>query len=239
MSTVLLVALPLLVGSAVQRTAGLGLALVAAPFVVAALGARDGVSLGNALQCVLCVLVLGRTGRRAHWRAAGLLLAGALLGVPVGALVVTRLPEGPLLVLLGALAVGAVVLSVLPRAGALLRGRLGAVGAGVLAGFVNATAGVGGPMVSAYGLSQRWDPSVFVPTAQVVLLGVNAGALWAKGVPALPAAVWWAGLAAVVVGAAVGEVLARHLDARTGRRLVALVAALGGLATLARGLLAL
>jgi len=235
-SAALLVVLPLLAGATVQRTAGLGLALVAAPFVVAVLGARDGVSFGNALQCVLCLVVLARTGRRARWRSAALLLAGAAVGVPLGALVVARLPEGRLLVLLGALAVAAVGLSVFPRAGMLLRGPAGGVGAGAVAGFVNATAGVGGPMVSAYATTQRWEREVFVPTAQVVLLTINAAALAVKGVPDLPPVVWIVGLAAVGVGAVVGDLVAPRIAVATGRRLVVVVALLGGMATLVRGL---
>ena len=233
-----LLALPVLAGAALQRSAGLGMALVASPVLVAVLGARDGVSYGNALQALLCVVVLVRTGRGTRWRAAGLLLAGALVGVPVGAVVVAGTPEAVLLVLVGGLALAAVVLALVPGAGAFLRGTAGGLGSGALAGFVNATAGVGGPMISAYALARRWPPGEFVPTAQVVLLVVNLGALVAKGPPPLPAAVWVVGGLAVLVGAALGDVLAGRLSAATGRRLVTVIALAGGVATVLRGLLA-
>jgi hypothetical protein len=230
-----LVSLPVLCGAMAQRTTGLGLALVGAPFIVAILGARDGVSYGNALQVLLCAVVLARTWRETHWRTAGLLLAGALVVVPVGALVVAVSPEGPLLVLLGTLAVAAVVVSLFPAAGSMLRGVPGALGAGGLAGFMNVTAGVGGPMISAYALAQRLEREAFVPTAQVVLMVVNLAALLAKGLPRLPAPVWWGGLVAIAVGALLGETVARRIDARTGRWLVAGIAVAGGLATVIRG----
>jgi len=233
--TAALVVVPVLLGALTQRATGLGLALVGAPFLVAILGPRDGVSYGNALQVVLCAIVLARTWRGVDVRAAGLLVLGAVVAAPLGALVVGALPEGPLLVLVGTLALAAVLLSLVPRMTGALRGTGGAVGAGAVAGFVNAAAGVGGPLISAYGLGRRWSTDVFVPTAQVVLLIINLVSLLVKGVPDLGAPVWGAGLVAIGVGVVAGDAVHRRLDAATGRRLVAGIACLGALATVVRG----
>jgi uncharacterized protein len=235
----LLVGVPVMAGATLQRTTGLGLALVGAPFLVAVLGPRDGVSFGNALQSVLCTLVLVQTWRDARWSAVGLLLLGAAVGVPTGALVATTLPEAPLLVVVGLLALLGVGLSVVPAAGAALRGPVGAVGSGVAAGFVNATAGVGGPLISAYGTSQRIEPRVFVPTAQAVLLVVNLTALLVKGVPALATTTWAAGIVAISAGVLLGGSVQRRLDPVLGRRLMLAVAAVGAAATVVRGLIEL
>jgi uncharacterized protein len=235
--TAALVAGPVLLGAVTQRATGLGLALVGAPFLVAVLGARDGVSFGNALQVVLCLVVLLRTRRGVDVRAAALLLAGAVVAVPLGALVVAALPEGPLLVVVGLLAAAAVVLSLVPR----LAGRLGGTGAGLgsgaLAGFVNVTAGVGGPVLSAYALARRWSTEVFVPTAQLVLLVINLVALLSKGAPRLAPVVWGTGLAALAVGVVLGDLLHRRLDPRTARRAVTVLALVGASATVVRGVL--
>lgn len=238
-ATALLVAVPVAAGATLQRTTGLGLALVGAPFLVAVLGAQDGVSFGNALQTVLCLLVLVGTWRVTRWGAAGALLLGAAVGVPAGALLVGRLPEGPLLIVVGGLALLGIALAALPQAGQVLRGRTGAVASGVAAGFVNAAAGVGGPLISAYGMAQRWDRESFVPTAQVVLLVINVTSLLLKGVPGLPPAVWVAGGAALVVGVAAGGPVSRRVGPVAGRRLVLVVATAGALATVVRGVLSL
>jgi uncharacterized membrane protein YfcA len=235
--TAAFVAAPVLLGAMAQRTTGLGLALVGAPFLVAVLGPRDGVSFGNALQVVLCAVVLARTHRGVAWRQALLLLAGAVVAVPFGALVVEALPEGPLLVVVGLLAVAAVVVSLVPTLGGWMRGSSGPVVAGALAGLVNVTAGVGGPVISAYALVRRWSVEVLVPTAQVVLLGINLVALVSKGLPRIEGVVWAAGAAALAVGVVLGDVVARRLDPVTARRAVAVLALLGGLATIVRGLL--
>ncbi len=238
-ATALLVAVPVAAGATLQRTTGLGLALVGAPFLVAVLGAQDGVSFGNALQTVLCLLVLVGTWRATRWAAAGALLLGAAIGVPAGALLVGRLPEGPLLIVVGGLALLGIALAALPQAGEVLRGRTGAAASGVAAGFVNAAAGVGGPLISAYGMAQRWDRESFVPTAQVVLLAINVTSLLLKGVPGLPLAVWVAGAAALVVGVAAGGPVSRRVGPVAGRRLVLVVATAGALATVVRGVLTL
>lgn len=237
--TALLVGLPVAGGAALQRTTGLGLALVGAPFLVAALGPEEGVSFGNALQIVLCVLVLAGTWRSTRWGAAGALLLGAAVGVPAGALLVGALPAAPLEIVVGLLALLGIGLAVLPQAAAMLRGRPGAVGSGVAAGFVNAAAGVGGPLVSAYGLAQRWDRPVLVPTAQVVLLAINVASLLLKGVPDLAVGTWAAGAAALVVGVAAGGPVSRRLGPVAGRRLLLAVATAGALATVVRGVLTL
>jgi uncharacterized membrane protein YfcA len=236
-ATAALVVGPVLLGAMTQRATGLGLALVGAPFLVAILGARQGVSFGNALQVVLCVVVLARTFRGIDVRAAGLLLAGAVAAVPLGVLVVGALPEGPLLIVVGLLAVGAVVLAQVPRLGGWMHGTPGALATGAVAGFVNVTAGVGGPMISAYALVRRWSIDVLVPTAQVVLLGINVVALLGKGMPRLDGAVWVAGLAGLAVGVVLGDVVQRRLHPVTARRAVVVLALLGGVATVVRGVL--
>jgi uncharacterized membrane protein YfcA len=235
--TAALVAGPVLLGAITQRATGLGLALVGAPFLVAVLGARDGVSFGNALQVVLCLVVLLRTRRGVDLRAAALLLAGAVVAVPLGALVVGALPEGPLLVVVGLLAVAAVVLSLVPRLAGRLGGPAAGLGAGALAGFVNVTAGVGGPVLSAYALARRWSTEVFVPTAQVVLLVINLVALLSKGAPDLAPVVWGTGLAGLAIGVVLGDLVHRRLDPRTARRAVTVLALVGALATVVRGVL--
>lgn len=231
-----LLAVAVLLGAATQRATGLGFALVAAPFLVLLTGPAVGVSLSNALSASLCALVLARTWRRALWREVAVLAVPALLAIPLGVLVVRTLPEGPLLVAIGALAVGAVVVVALGRRRQLLPGRRSAVLAGALAGFMNVTAGVGGPMVTAYAVSRSWPLPVFIPTAQATLLVVNLASLAGKGLPALGPVAWTVSGVALVAGLVAGELVTRRLDAARGLQLVIAVALAGGTATVVRGL---
>jgi hypothetical protein len=100
---------------------------------------------------------------------------------------------------------------------------------------MNATAGVGGPMVSAYAMSRNWPLPVFIPTAQATLLVVNVASLAGKGPPDLPLSVWLLCAAALGAGLLAGELVGRRLGAARGRRLVLAVALAGGCAAVARG----
>jgi uncharacterized membrane protein YfcA len=234
-----LLAAAVLLGALTQRATGLGFALVSAPFLVLLMGPTAGVTLSNVLSAALCALVLARTGRRTLWRQVAVLGVPALLTVPLGVLVVRTLPEGPLLVAVGALSVGAVAIVALGRRRELLPGRGSAVLAGALSGFMNVTAGVGGPMVTAYAVSRHWPLPVFIPTAQATLLVVNVASLASKGLPALGPGGWVASGVALVAGITAGEAVARRLDPDRGLRLVIVVALAGGVATVVRGLVEL
>jgi uncharacterized protein len=228
-----------LCGAATQRATGLGFALVAAPFLVLLVGPTAGVSLSNALSAALCALVLARTWRRALWRQVTLLVVPALLAVPLGVLVVRTLPDGPLLVAVGSLSVAAVGVVVLGRRRELLRGRRSALAAGALSGFMNTTAGVGGPMVSAYALSRRWPLASFIPTAQATLLAVNVASLAGKGLPSLAPRVWAVSAVALLAGLGAGELVGRRLGQARGLQVVVAVALAGGVAAVVRGLIEL
>ncbi|MFF7656608.1 TSUP family transporter [Streptomyces sp. NPDC007983] len=236
-TTSFLLAVPVLVGALTQRATGLGFGLVGGPLLVAAAGPVVGVSMANALSLLLCSVVLARTWRDTDWRAVSALALPALAVIPVGAFIVRVAPTGPLLILVGSMAIVAVGLVALIGERRLLRGIPGALVAGALSGFMNVTAGVGGPMVSAYALSERWSRRVLIPSAQAYLLLVNIVSLASKGIPPISWLGWTCSLSALVAGATAGEWLDSRIPPATGRRLIIIVALVGGTAAVVRGAL--
>jgi uncharacterized membrane protein YfcA len=171
-----------------------------------------------------------------RWRTAALLVLPALVTIPIGAWVVQTAPTGPLTIAVGALAlVGVLVMAFSSRA-RLLPGRVGAVAAGALGGFMNVTAGVGGPALTVHATSDRWPREVFVGTGQVFLLAINLTSVLTKGIPAEPLPVWAGALALLFVGAFVGHHLSKVVPARVGRILVLTLAAVGSALALVRGI---
>ncbi|GAA1385114.1 sulfite exporter TauE/SafE family protein [Kitasatospora putterlickiae] len=232
-------ALPLglvvLVGSSVQRLAGVGFALVAGPALVLLLGPGDGVTLSNCAAGAISAIGLADGWRRVRPARMLPLIGAAGCTVPLGAWAAGRVPPAALLIGIGLL-VGAAALLVIRGVRAPgLRGVRGALAAGAASGFMNSAAGVGGPAVSLYAVNTGWSAREFVPNAQFYGVAVNLFSLAAKGTPHLAVPAWSAAAAGVVLGAGVGRVLADRVSERRARMLVLGLALAGGLTTLGKG----
>lgn len=232
-------ALAVFVGAMAQRTTGLGFALVAAPLLVVIAGPVAGVSMANVLSAVLCLVVLAGTWRDVRWKRALLLLVPSVLGVHFGAQVAMALPPALLLVSVGGLCLAALAVTAFSRKLRLLPGRTGALAAGALSGFMNATAGVGGPALAIHAVSERWPREMLIGTGQVFLLGVNIMSVIAKGLPTPDPVAWIAAGAALAAGAFAGHFLNKRINIRTGQRLVLMLAFAGSAAAVVRGVLLL
>ncbi|MEO6997066.1 MAG: sulfite exporter TauE/SafE family protein [Terracoccus sp.] len=236
-----LVLLPLavLAGALTQRITGVGFALVCAPMLVLVAGPFEGVVLSNLLGLTVSALVFVANWRDTEWVKGLLLAVPALLAIPLGAWVARTMPPAPLMVVIGSLvilALGAVVLSDRAR---ILKGRSGAAAAGAASGFMNVTAGVGGPAIVLYAVSTEWEHRKFVATFQFYSIFVNVASLVAKGgLPQVGAAALWLSFAGLAVGLLGGQVLARHVDHEVARRLAIGLALAGSVFTVIKGVLA-
>ncbi|KJS53775.1 membrane protein [Streptomyces rubellomurinus subsp. indigoferus] len=225
-----------LLGSSVQRLAGIGFALVAAPVLVLLLGPGDGVTLANLASGVISAIGLAGAWRQVRPGAMLPLIAAAACTVPAGSWVAAQVPEAELLLVIGGLVSAAVLLVIRGVRVAALRGVGGALAAGATSGFMNSAAGVGGPAVSLYAVNTGWTAREFVPNAQLYGVVVNSLSLTAKGVPHLAAPAWATAAAAIAGGTALGHALADRVPEHRARRVVLGLALAGGLATLAKGL---
>jgi uncharacterized protein len=232
----ILLCVAVLVGAATQRVTGLGFALVSAPFLVLLLGPSAGVLLANALSLAANLVVLAQTWRAVEVRKALLLAVPALIAVVPGAWVARALPAPLLAITAGSFVLVALLAALVTGHARVLRGTSGAVTAGALSGFMNVTAGVGGPALSLYALSNGWTHHPFVATVQLHLVLLNAASVTAKGWPALPPVIWMVAVGSLAVGAVVGRRVARLVPADRARSLVAGLAILGSLVTIGKAL---
>jgi uncharacterized membrane protein YfcA len=236
-----LVLLPLGVaaGAVTQRVTGIGFALVSAPLLVLVAGPFDGIILANILSLVVSLVVFATTWRDVEWRHGLTLAVPALLAIPVGAFVARSVPGPLLLLLVGSLVLIALALVQLSPRARVLRGRRGAVTAGGASGFMNVTAGVGGPAIVLYAISTAWEHRRFVATFQFYSVIVNSASLLSKGRPDLPGQSLVISLAALALGLVGGEVLSRRVSAERARQGVMVLAVGGAAATVVKGLFAL
>ncbi|WP_257578718.1 sulfite exporter TauE/SafE family protein [Streptomyces sp. JJ38] len=223
-------------GAAVQRLAGIGFGLVAAPFLVLLVGPMDGVTMANCAGIAISGLGLLATWRGVRLRSMVPLVAAAALTVPLGAAVARALPEPALLTAMGALLSALVLLLVRGVRLPSLRGRAGAVAAGAASGFMNSSAGLGGPAVSLYAVNAGWSAREFVPNAQFYGLLVNIFSLAAKGAPGLSGEEWLVAGVTLAAGLVAGHLIAARTPEGRARRVILALALGGGLVTLGKGL---
>jgi uncharacterized membrane protein YfcA len=237
--TLILIAVAVGVGAGTQRITGLGFALVSAPFLVLLLGPFTGVLLANVLSLAANLVVIAQTWRDVEVRKALLLAVPAVVAVAPGAWVARVLPAPLLAITAGSLVLVAIIAVLASKRARVLRGTPGAVTAGAVSGFMNVTAGVGGPAISLYSLSTGWPHHSFVATVQLYFVLLNGASIVAKGWPTLPLAGWILACGALVIGTVAGHRLARLVPPDRARTLVGGLAILGSAATVGKALLEL
>lgn len=227
-----------LLGASVQWLTGMGFALVAVPALVLVLGPAEGVVLANCAAGAISLAGLVGGWRRVRLSAMVPLVVASACTVPAGAWMAAHLSEPALLMVMGGLVSAAVLLVLRGAQVPALRGVQGALAAGAVGGFMNSSAGVGGPPVSLYAVNAGWTVRDFVPNAQFYGIVVNVFSVAANGANGFPhfrTPVWLLIIAAMAAGAAIGHALAQHVPERRARLLVLGLALAGGLTTLAKG----
>lgn len=245
-ATVVLVLSCVALGAALQRVAGMGLGMVAAPTLSLALGPLAGVTMSN-VAAVAGALALGMMMRSdIDWRRFAAMTPLLVIGSAAGAWMVSVVDTGVLDVVVG----GSVLLAIAAALGLQRHlnatGRLAALTSGAVGGFMNTTAGVAGPALTVYAVASRWDHRAFAATLQPVFLLANASSVITKAVagatPSPDVVPWWGWLVAIAgvpVGIAAGSVLARRVTLRAARTVAITVATTGAALALVRGLLTL
>lgn len=233
-----LVSVVVLAGATTQRISGMGFGLVSAPFLVLILGPFLGILLTNTLGLTTSLIVLTQVWRQVDLRKLALLAPPALIAIVPGAWVALSVPSAPLAIVVGSLTFSALLGMLLSERLRVFRGTAGAVSAGALSGFMSVTAGVGGPAITLYALSSRWEHRSFVGTAQLCFAITAGASLTSKGgLPDLPPAMWATALGALLLGVLLGGRLARHIPAARARGLMVGIALTGSLLTVAKGII--
>lgn len=189
-------------GVAVQRSSGIGFALVCAPIFSLAYGGYQGILLANALSAVTTFSVFISTRAGLDLRRLLLLGSGAIFGVLIGVLLTRSVPDALLTLLSGSVVILLVA--------GLLRNRKKqppkehpynpynpynmraghslTISTGALSGFLTAAAGVGGAPMVVYARRTNWPVESFLPTTQCLAFSTSLTAVGLKGLPGVPVA---------------------------------------------------
>ncbi|CAN5863739.1 sulfite exporter TauE/SafE family protein [soil metagenome] len=137
----------------VRGFAGFGAAMIMTPILSALYGPAIGIVLCLLLEIAVALPVVPGVLALVDWRRVGLLLVGALVGVPLGNIVLTLADPEPMRWAISGIVLGAVLLL---ASGWRYAGRPRApttLAAGVSSGFLNGLAGMAGPPIAFYYLA--------------------------------------------------------------------------------------
>jgi len=211
--------------SFVRSAIGFGMGLVAMPLLGLVLDVQTATPMLALSGMAMSILIVGQDWKHVEWRSLRHLLIGAVLGIPLGILLLKGLPPGPVKIVLGVVVVLFAIYGLFGRNRMPLRptpitaGLLGFVSGSLASGF-----NIGGPPVVAYATLQRWDPPVFRATLQgyflvagiVSLIGHGVAGLWTIDVAKLAAVT----LPAMAIGTLIGRRVNRRIDPMRFRRVI-------------------
>ena len=207
----------------VRGTVGFGDALVGLPLMALVLPPQPAIVAIGAVSTLLGLAVGLTNLREVDWRGAGALLAGGVLGVPLGIYGLTRLPTDALRAALG-------VALLIAGGHGILGGRVqrtwadwrSAPGFGWLAGLLGGMLGTSGPPLVVWASGTGWSPprirstlqGFFVPMSLLTALGHLGAGLW----DGLVVRVALLAIPGIVIGTLVGNWLSPRIPAEGFRR---------------------
>jgi len=245
-TAMLVLATATLVGAAVQAAVGFGFAIIAAPAFLFAMNSTAAIQVLVAIHIVQGAMLVPRLWRQAPAPIVRALIAGSLIGLPLGLLALSRIDLATLKLVLGLAVLGFAVLLIAREAGWLGRTATGAVPetthppivtglVGVASGALTSLLVMPGPPLIVY-LAGRPLPKaesravsltffafcyVAATVMQALIIGIDA-ATWRT-------IAWLSPV--VAIGTLLGSALADRLDEAGFRRaLLALLVAAGILA---------
>lgn len=209
-------------GAFAQAVSGFGYALVTVPLLAAAIDPHTAVIVSALTAIGLTLAAAIRERAHVRWRVAASLTGTALLGLPVGLLILKHAPQRVLSAL-----IAVVVLACAALVWSGTRIRVGAVGisaVGILVGVLTGATGTNGPPLVAVFHSLGYDPRTFRATLAAIFSGTGiiglAGFLATGQVNGPTVRIALVALPAVALGWWLGNLLFNRIDPVAFRRIV-------------------
>lgn len=231
-------ALVMAAASLVMGLAGFGIALVAMAFLPYFMPPATAIAVLTIYTIVFVIAIFVPVRRHLTPRGVAYLLAGTVLGTPLGVWILVAVSGSTLNRIIGAVLVVVVLLEWAGRYPERLTGRWWGLGAGFAAGVTGGAVGMPGPPVVVYSTMQGWSPQTIKANLQVFFFvnqAVILAGYWRAGL--LTPDVWRLSVSFALPAAAgtvVGILLFKHVDHASFRRVVFAVLLVSGLILLIR-----
>ena len=213
--TTLLVLAVLFLATLIRSAFGFGEALVAVPLLALVMPVEVAAPVAALVSVTVAAAVLAQDWSEVHARSAGWLVLSTLFGIPLGLLLLTRVPEPLVKATLACVIVGFSIHSLVGRKRAALRDDRLAWVFGFCAGVLGGAYGMNGPPLVIYGVLRGWSPRYFRATLQGYFLPASALILGGYGLTGLWTAqvnrYYLVSLPAVVVAIFAGRLINRRM----------------------------
>jgi uncharacterized membrane protein YfcA len=226
------------VAAAAQAVTGFGFALLSVPLLALVVPIQDAVVAGSLASLALTTGISVRERAHVRWRTTGILLAVAVLGMPLGYWMLTSLPGRGLTAVVGA---SVLVSTWLVWRRPTISGGPVAVGAvGFLVGVLTTATGTNGPPMVAAFQSMGFPPRTFRATLAAVFTGcglVGCGMFAVGGdINRTALLIWAASVPAIAAGFLAGDRVFRRMDAARFRVVVLAALVIASIITIARAI---
>ena len=157
-----------------RSTFGFGEALVAMPLLSMVVGVKDAAAM-VALTSIFnaTTILLTTKWENIEWSAAGYMLTGALLGVPLGVYVLVSVPESAVKFVLAAVVISFAVYNLTRPTMAKLNSNVPGLGFGFISGVLGGAYNAFGPPMVIFGALRQWPAQRFRITLQAVFFPVS------------------------------------------------------------------
>jgi uncharacterized membrane protein YfcA len=175
LAPILLTVAIFLAASTVQAAIGFGSALIAMPLLALVVDIQTATGVVGLVVLAGSTMILIRNWRSVSLREGWQLVVSAVLGIPIGLALLTRVPEGIVKGVLGVVLIGFGLYRLISPTMPEMRGPgwvwlwLSGFTSGILGGAYNTN----GPPVVIYGALRRWPPDEFRATCQMIFLATG------------------------------------------------------------------
>ncbi|MFC2038581.1 sulfite exporter TauE/SafE family protein [Chloroflexota bacterium] len=163
----------ILVASFIRAISGFGYALISTPLLTFIFDARSVVVMNMILGSTTNILVLYHMWKHIDFKRAGFITIGSVIGVPIGAYLLSILDTTIIKLIIAALVIPFSILQMLGHTHRFSRDNVGCVVAGFFSGILAASTSLGGPAVALFLLNQGLTTEKFVGTMAAFFLAIT------------------------------------------------------------------
>lgn len=242
MSTLVIIALAIIVGATIQRISGTGIGIVTSPFLTAFIGPISGVLVTNMVSLLCALMLIYPLRRYIEWKKYMVLVTSGLIGMMPGLWLVHHLATGWLKIIIGGFVFFALITTLGAKNLPALTSVKWRIFSGMFSGFSSMTAGMSGPAMVLYSRISAWKQENFAATMQPtfatfatlsVVLKLTSGVSMPHNISLI--SIFVVSLIGIFIGTHLGDWLSAYIKPLQARNIALFLATVGAVVAIYTG----